>query len=70
MYYNQDMSYDKKKSQQVSVRIPHDLWKEIESYYAGRSEKRLSKNDKVVTILAKWMAQQVQRGAATANGRP
>ena len=61
MYYNQDMPYDKSKSQQVSVRIPHDLWRDIESYYSAQGEKRLSKNDKVVLILDKWMADKIKQ---------
>lgn len=57
------MPYDKSKSQQVSIRIPHDLWRAIESYYMERGEKRLSKNDMIVTILDKWILAQIsQRG--------
>jgi len=60
--------YDRSKSQQVSIRIPHDLWKAIEAYYMERGEKRLSKNDMIVTILDKWiLAQKPQGGDAIAG---
>lgn len=61
------MPYDKSKSQQVSIRIPHDLWQAIEAYYLERGEKRLSKNDMVVTILDKWILAQKSQGGDAAE---
>jgi len=62
VYYNKSMAYDKKKSQQVSVRIPHDLWKDIKAYYFAQSVRRLSPNSMIVTILDKWMIEQMRLG--------
>ena len=62
VYYNQGMAYDKEKSQQVSVRIPHDLWKDIKAYYGAQGVKRLSKNDMIVTILDQWIIEKRKRG--------
>ena len=42
------MAYDKKKSQQVSIRIPHDLWRKIKAHYVAQGIKRLSKNAMIV----------------------
>jgi len=52
------MAYDKKKSQQVSIRIPHDLWRKIKAHYVAQGIKRLSKNAMIVMILDKWMIEQ------------
>jgi hypothetical protein len=52
--------YDKSQKQQISVRLPHDLYERIKRYHEQEGQGHLSMNAMVISILEKWMR---ERGA-------